>query len=59
MIYYPVEQMERLDQKEKKERATVRKQLISMHVRPGRSLTAQPRRICVYKVGLMSKAKIY
>ena len=59
MIYYPLEQMERLDQKAKKEWATVWKQLIRMHVRPGQSLTVQPRRICVYKVGLTSKAKIY
>lgn len=59
MIYYPAEEMERLDQKEKKERQTVKKQLIGMHARLGLSLTAHPQCVRVYKAGLMSKAKIY
>lgn len=59
MIYYPAEQMERLDQKEKKELETVKKQLISMHARLECSLTAHPQCAHVYKVVLMSKAKIY
>lgn len=54
MIYYPAEQMERSDQK-KKEWETVGKQLISMHVRLGWSLTAPPQCVCVYKSGLMRK----
>lgn len=55
MIYYPAEQMERSDQKEKKEWETVGKQLISKHVRLGWSLTAPPQCVRVYKSGLMRK----